>query len=54
MVATGLTLLAAGMLGGGIAADITAMVVIAAVLLVLVGIFNGVRTFVALCELRRD
>jgi hypothetical protein len=54
VIPTGLTLLAAGLLGGGIAADITVMIVVAAVVLVVVGIFNGVRTLVSLCELRRD
>ena len=38
-----LTVFAAGLLGGGIAADITVMIVIAAVALVAIGIYNGVR-----------
>jgi hypothetical protein len=54
VIPTGLTLLAAGLMGGGIAADITVLIVIAAVVLVVVGIFNGVRNLVSLCELRRD
>jgi hypothetical protein len=40
--------------GKTIAADITVMVVIAAVVLVVIGIYNGVRNLVSLCELRRD
>ncbi len=54
MVPLSLTVFAAGLLGGGIAADITVMVVIAAVVLVVIGIYNGVRNLVSLCELRRD
>ena len=54
MVPTCLTVFAAGLLGGGIAADITVLIVIAAVVLAVVGIFNGVRNLVSLCELRRD
>lgn len=54
VIPTGLTLLAAGLMGGGIAADVTVMVVIAAVVLIVVGIFNGVKTLVSLCELRRE
>jgi hypothetical protein len=49
-----LTVFAAGLLGGGIAADITVIIVIAAVALALIGIYNGVRNLVSLCELRRD
>ena len=49
-----LTVFAAGMLGGGIAADITVIIVIAAVALAAIGIYNGVRNLVSLCELRRD
>ena len=54
MVPLSLTVFAAGLLGGGIAADITVIVVIAAVALALIGIYNGVRNLVSLCELRRD
>ena len=54
MVPTSLTLFAAGLLGGGVAADITVMIVIAAVALALIGIYNGVRNLASLCELRRD
>ena len=54
MVPLSLTVFAAGVLGGGIAADITVIVVIAAVALALIGIYNGVRNLAALCELRRD
>jgi hypothetical protein len=49
-----LTVFAAGLLGGGIAADLTVLIVIAAVALALIGTFNGVRLLVRLCELRRD
>jgi hypothetical protein len=49
-----LTVVAAGLLGGGIAADITVVVVVAAVALTLIAIFNGVRHLVSVCELRRD
>jgi hypothetical protein len=49
-----LTVFAAGMLGGGIAADITVIIVIAAVALAAIGVYNGVRNLVSLCELRRD
>ena len=54
MVATFLTVLAAGLLGGGVVANVTALVVIAGAALALIAIFNGVRTFAQLCELRRD
>jgi hypothetical protein len=54
VIATLLTLLSAGVLGGAIAANMTAIVVIAATALALIGIYNGLRTFVRLCELRRD
>jgi hypothetical protein len=49
-----LTVAAAGLLGGGIAADVTVMVVVAAVALVALGIYNGVDNLVSVCELRRD
>ena len=49
-----LTVFAAGDARRGIAADITVIVVIAAVALVAIGIYNGVRNLVSLCELRRD
>ena len=45
---------AAGLLGGGIAADVTVMIVIAAVVLIVVGVYNGMRNLLSLCELRRD
>ena len=54
MVPAVLTVTAAAVLGGGIAADITVIIVIAAVALAGSAIFNGVRNLVSLCELRRD
>jgi hypothetical protein len=54
VIATFLTVLAAGALGGGVAADLTVLIIIAAVALVLLGTINGLRNLVRLCELRRD
>ena len=52
MILTLLTVFSAGVLGGALFADITVIVAIAAVALVLIGAFNGVRNLVHLCELR--
>jgi hypothetical protein len=54
VVATLITVAAVGLLGGGIAADLTVMIVIAAVVLVTVGTVNGVRNLVNVCDLRRE
>ena len=54
MIATLLTLIAAGVLGGAIAADVTAIEVIGAVALVLIGAYCGLRHFADLCDLSRD
>ena len=54
MAPTLLTVFAAGLLGGGIAADVTVMIVIAAVVLVVVGVMNGFRNLFDVCDLRRD
>jgi hypothetical protein len=51
-----LTVFAAGALGGGIAADITAIVVIAAVALIVLCAYNGLRGLLYVCDetSRRD
>jgi 4-hydroxybenzoate polyprenyltransferase len=54
VIPTMLTVAAAGLLGGAIAANVTAIVVIAAVALVLIGIYSGGRIFADLCDLSRD
>jgi hypothetical protein len=54
VIATALTVFAAAVLGGAIAADIAVVVVLAAVALAAIGIYNGVRSYVGLCDLRRD
>jgi hypothetical protein len=54
VIATLLTVLSAGLLGGAIAADITAVGVIAAVALVLLGVYSGLRMFADLCDLSED
>ena len=43
MILTALTVLAGAALGGGIAVEVTAIVIIAAIALVLIGAVNGVR-----------
>ena len=45
-----LTVFAAGMLGGGIATDITVIVVIAAVALTILCAYNGVRNLLYVCD----
>ena len=54
MIPTLLTIVSAGLLGGAIAADITAIVVIAAVALVLLGVYSGLRMFADVCDLSED
>jgi hypothetical protein len=54
MLAASLTVLSAAVLGGAIAADITAVVVLAAVALVLICAYNGLRNFASVCDLGRD
>ena len=54
MILTFLTVVAAGLLGGAIAADITAIGVIAAIALVLIGVFSGLRMFADVCDLSKD
>ena len=49
-----LTVFAAGLLGGGIAADITVMIVVAAIALVVIGVANGFHTLFDVFDLRRD
>jgi|tagenome__1003787_1003787.scaffolds.fasta_scaffold17409689_1 hypothetical protein len=51
MIATLLTVFSAGVLGGALVVNLGAIVVIAAVALALIGIFNGMRTLVRVCEL---
>jgi len=48
-----ITVFAAGLLGGGIAANITVMVVIAAITLVVLGAYNGLRNLLYVCDSRR-
>ncbi len=45
-----LTVFAAGALGGGVAADITAIVVIAAVALIVLCAYNGLRGLPYVCD----
>ena len=45
-----LTVFAAGILGGGIATGITVAVVIAAIALVVLAAYNGVRNLLYLCD----
>ena len=45
-----LTVFAAGMLGGGIATDITVIVVIAAVALIILCAYNGLRNLIYVCD----
>ena len=54
MIPTLLTVVAAGLLGGAIAADSTVMGVIGAVALVLIGIYCGLGMFADLCDESRD
>ena len=54
MIATFLTVVAAGLLGGAIAADLTAISVIAAVALVLIGVYSGLGMFADVCDLSKD
>ena len=45
-----LTVFAAGVLGGGIATDITVIVVLAAIALIVIGAYNGLRNLLYLCD----
>ena len=45
-----LTVFAAGLLGGGIATDITVIVVIAAVALIVLCAYNGLRSLLYVCD----
>jgi hypothetical protein len=54
VIPTLLTVVCAGLLGGAIAADVTAIGVIAAVALVLLGVHSGVGMFADLCDQSRD
>jgi hypothetical protein len=45
-----LTVFAAGLLGGGIATDITVIVVIAAVALIVLCAYNGLRSLIYVCD----
>ena len=54
MLATILTVVAAGLLGGAIAADITVIGVVAVVALIAIGLYNGFSNLVDVCNLRRD
>ena len=49
-----LTVLTAAVLGGAIAAEITAVIAIAAAALVLIGIGNGVVNLAHFCDEERD
>jgi hypothetical protein len=53
MMLTFLTLVAGAALGGGIAAGLTALVVLAAVALAVIGMANGVRTVGRLFDVLR-
>ena len=54
MAPTLLTVFAAGLLGGGIATDITLMIVIAAVVLILIAAYNGLRNLLYVCDATRS
>lgn len=54
MFPTLLTVLTAAVLGGAIAAGVTAVIVIAAATLVLIGLGNGVIRLADLCDRERD
>jgi hypothetical protein len=54
VLATLLTVVAAGMLGGAIAADITVVGVVAVVALIVIGLYNGFSNLLDVCNLRRD
>ena len=45
-----LTVIAAGLLGGGLLTDITVMVVIAAVALIVICAYNGLRGLIYVCD----
>jgi hypothetical protein len=45
-----LTVFAAGVLGGGIASDITVVIVLAAIALIVIAAYNGLRTLLYLCD----
>jgi hypothetical protein len=45
-----LTVFFAGVLGGGIATDITVIVVLAAIALIVIAAYNGVRSLLYLCD----
>ena len=45
-----LTVVAAGVLGGGIATDVTVIVVIAAVALIVLCAYNGLRNLLYVCD----
>ena len=45
---------AAGLLGGGVATDITIMIVIAAVALLLIAAHNGLRKLLYVCDATRS
>lgn len=54
MMLTFLTLVAGAALGGGIAVGLTALVVVAAIALAVIGAANGVRTVGRVLEALRD
>jgi hypothetical protein len=54
MMLTLLTLAAGAALGGGIAVGVTALVIVAAVALAVIGAANGVRTVGRIFEVLRD
>ena len=54
MLATLLTVVAAGLLGGAIATDITVIGVVAVVALIAIGVYNGFSNLFDVCNLRRD
>jgi hypothetical protein len=54
MALTVLTVVAAAALGGGVAVDVTALVIGAGVALALVGLANGLRTLGELTTLLRN
>lgn len=54
MILTFLALIAAAVLGGAVALELTALVVLAAVALAVIGAANGARTAGRMSELLRD
>ena len=45
-----LTVVAAGVLGGGVATDVTVVVVLAAIVLIVLCAYNGLRNLLYVCD----